>query len=547
MSRPKPNSPTKTDPPSPPEDGGRASARPVRPVPRRWFWRKVIGIPLVAILLGTMAARVWWGIHADAVLEGVLDEIRARGEPVTAAEMARKPVPEERIAAVLYQRADTLLEGELAKLPLDDVRHLYQDLSRHPDFRHKHRDWAGQILRRSQEPLRLCRRARSLPQAEWKHEPITSGDLGHALCLAAVSAHEDGRDAEAVEYLRDVLALARAQTHVHSLTGHLQYAGLCDLAVGAVEQIAPALRIADDDPATSPAAVRALIAELLAEGEWSGSLVNALIYERNVIHDKYERVKAGHVRADPYHPGPPALRDRCLLLAFRPMYVLDQARAVRYMDRFVQAARAGDWGAALSKLPGDAEYYDSGPRRLTHVMSSHLLLGSPAARPLLRSYRSLARRRMAAVAVAIRLHETAHGRPPAELGDLVGGALAAVPPDPFSPTAAPPRYKPATQPPLLYCLGPDRADDGGGFVLDTDGAIGTHGSNDELFFLDGKRPMGTPFWERRPLLVPGLGTEASYGPVPAAPGGQWRPTTSATAESAPAARPRRPGRPRSPR
>jgi hypothetical protein len=104
-----------------------------------------------------------------------------------------------------------------------------------------------------------------------------------------------------------------------------------------------------------------------------------------------------------------------------------------------------------------------------------------------RSFRTLANRRMAATALAIRLYEVDHGRRPASLNDLVPEYLPAVPRDPFAAEDRPITYAPDAAPPVLYSVGEDALDDAGRFELTQGGGVRLDAA-DLVYFLNGDRP-----------------------------------------------------------
>ena len=107
-------------------------------------------------------------------------------------------------------------------------------------------------------------------------------------------------------------------------------------------------------------------------------------------------------------------------------------------------------------------------------------------------YEGLATRRMAAVALAIRLYEIDHARRPAKLTELVPEYLPAVPADPF--VAGAKRaisYMPAAERPRLYCIRTDGKDDGGKYSDKPDEYVDRE-KYDLPFFLNGDRPGQRP-------------------------------------------------------
>src|SRR5687767_12106365 len=77
------------------------------PVPVRYWWLKRIFVAMVVVAIGLAGVRVWWGREADRRLQGVLDDIAARGEPVRAADLDPTGVPDAQNAAHYLGRAAT--------------------------------------------------------------------------------------------------------------------------------------------------------------------------------------------------------------------------------------------------------------------------------------------------------------------------------------------------------------------------------------------------------------------------------------------------------
>ena len=128
---------------------------------------------------------------------------------------------------------------------------------------------------------------------------------------------------------------------------------------------------------------------------------------------------------------------------------------------------------------------------MAHLVSS--ILTPSFDRSVLLHFRTLATRRMAATALAIRLYELDHGRRPASLDELVPAYLDALPADPFAADGRTFGYKPHAPSPILYSLGPDGRDDAGEYALRKRGGV-DEDQKDIPFFLNGDRP-------RRPLKL----------------------------------------------
>ena len=181
-----------------------------------------------------------------------------------------------------------------------------------------------------------------------------------------------------------------------------------------------------------------------------------------------------------------------MLRAFQRMLKVDEARSLRHMTGYIDAMREETFPAAAAKLPV-YEAPKSKIEMLTKLLSS--ILTPSVGRAVTLCYWQLAMRKMAAVALAIRLYEIDTGSRPEKLADLVGKYLPALPTDPFAADGRPLGYLPKAQKPRLYSIGQDGKDDGGKFALDKDGDVDRE-VLDLVFFLNaGDRPLPPCDWE----------------------------------------------------
>ena len=103
------------------------------------------------------------------------------------------------------------------------------------------------------------------------------------------------------------------------------------------------------------------------------------------------------------------------------------------------------------------------------------------------SFRSLAMKCMAGVALAIRLYQIDHGRRPATLAELLPKYLPKIPTDPFSPEGKPIGYQPNLPQPVLYSVSVNGIDENGQYELDSEKYVDWE-AKDYPFFLNGDRP-----------------------------------------------------------
>lgn len=103
-----------------------------------------------------------------------------------------------------------------------------------------------------------------------------------------------------------------------------------------------------------------------------------------------------------------------------------------------------------------------------------------------RHFETLARRRMAATALAILLFERDHGRRPSTLAELVPDYLLHAPLDPCAADGAVIQYRADVEHPVLYSIGRNGVDDGGETRLESSGMI-IVASSDIVFDLGGRK------------------------------------------------------------
>ncbi len=496
---------------------------------KRWSRWKTVLLVLALLIVGLVVARRRWGRHADKVLQAEIDAIRARGEPLDWLDFRPEPIYDEENAAELYGQAwaIALLDPALAAddeeaTRLERLWSMVSDLMCYPEFRREHAEDLRRILALSSDALALCRKARGLDKADWKLNfrgpavvvtipPLSrQRTLARLLCLAAITAHEAGDDAAAVEYLRDAFAAGRAVGKGPTLIHALVHLAIDALATSCVEEIAPALRVGGDRGAT-PEQVRKLIAELLDEKPIREAMVLGFMGERAMQFDTFERFRRGRMAGTGI--GLPS-RGGALLRAFQPMLKIDEARLLRHMTGIVDAMREETFPAAKAKMPV-YEAPKSKIEMLTKLLSS--ILTPSLNRAVALCYRQLAMRKMAAVALAIRLYEIDTGSRPEKLADLVGKYLPALPTDPFAADGRPLGYLPKAGKPRLYSISQDGNDDGGELALDSEGYINRE-ALDLVFFLNaGDRPVRPCEWED-PTSQPGATTVPASMPATAPAG-----------------------------
>ncbi|MGC9454900.1 MAG: hypothetical protein ACP5HU_08530 [Phycisphaerae bacterium] len=491
-------------------------------VPRRRSWSKWVFAGLVVFYAATVAGWFYWDHKADRMLRSEVEQVRSAGEPLDWAEFAPAPVPVEQNAAPLYDRAwDSLqrryrhIEDEIDWEEGKGLELLLDSFAGYPDLRQEHADDLEALLEMSQMSLKLCREARDRPKAYWEADYSRPGlelrlpplrpyrQLAVLLRVAAVTAHERGRDDEAVAYIRDIIHLSRSVQELPTLIVSLVSSGISETASLTTEEIIAELRVGDSSGAAARTDVLALMEELLDAQALHKSLTRGMVSERSIQYDTCERVLKGEFTTD---LGPGQLSTaRNLMKVISPVFKVDQALLLRSANVYVRATKAEDYPSAKRILSHSPDYRHIFTGNGLHGVAHPLLYTlHPALGAVFRSHwDTVATRRMAAVALALRLFELDNGRRPESLDELVPEYLSEVPRDPFDPDAHI-RYRPDDTP-VLYCIGPDGVDDGG-----MAGLSGRHSYEppDVLFYLNGDRPRPEPD-RQEPASTP------STKPVPA--------------------------------
>jgi hypothetical protein len=192
----------------------------------RWTGRlarkaaKPIGAVIVLLLAVHAVLMVVWGRQ----LENRLEQIRRRGEPVTCAELAPRPIPDSENGALVYERAFKLID---TRHEVDLVPARYYPISNYLSSTHEQASWnqlgptIRRIVRQAAPVYPLIRRATSYPkcsfQVNWTRGPsayfLHPGELLQIERLQvakAVVEAKDGHSDSAIDNLRIALRVCSA-------------------------------------------------------------------------------------------------------------------------------------------------------------------------------------------------------------------------------------------------------------------------------------------------------------------------------------------------
>lgn len=452
------------------------AAEPTDPFPPRFWWLKRLAAAGVVAAVALVALWHWWDREAQRRLDAYLRAARDRGEPLVAADFDPPAVPPDQDAVALYRQAVQGLTRPHARDVVEEavIPFTPAELGRLQTY-----------LQAESPSLAQARAARALPGRDgaalggqpllarrWSGPP-PSWQLVPLLHWQALYRHQTGDDAEAVEAVRDILALSDVTQRDTGYPYAAYMAGEVDhLAVNAVSQIAPTLGVQGDAAAStrprqnaaSAAQVGALIRELLDERPMQEALVRSIRLRRALALEALPSLTLG--------PGAPEL--------LKPAWKADAVNLMKRFDATVRAAGQPTYPAARATLPPPPPHRASRLESVARGVSRFDELD----RSLRWHYRRLGDRRLAAVALAARLYRANHaGDWPLTLESLVPVYLPAVPADPFDRQGGPLRYlltgpagtvsadgssappappgQAGTTGPVVYSVGEDGIDQGG--------------------------------------------------------------------------------------
>ena len=418
----------------------------------------------VLIVFGLLSLLACIVLYGEARFRGEINARHLRGQRILPEDFRWPAVPDD-------QNAATYLSAAADQLAMNAHQEWLIDHVDNGPLVPAQISCANRLLADKATALQAIRKARELDRVNW-HVKIISPVfeltlLSHwgkqrrnvdALHLIAVAEHETGREAEAIEHIRDILGVARAlEREPSGIVGHLVANALESVACDVGMRISPSVVV---DSSTARDQLNALIDELLDEQVSVKGLHLGIEWDRMMMTDE--------LRESSIRPLPRWLQ--------RQVGVWQSVPLMHAYDEIALASEGTDWHTIETKL--------------AHAQTSKngfagIALNS-APRALENQMRVTCFRRITATAMALRMYQLDHGGQwPATLQELVPRYLKSMPIDPFSPAHAAIGYLPG-DPPALYSVGVNEVDDHG----DRTGAMTTHGydpwrSPDAVFPLGG--------------------------------------------------------------
>lgn len=407
-----------------------------KPFPRRFWWLKRMSVGMILFVLLVCGLR-WWAI-ADARrrLDREVEALRAAGQKVLPADFVQTPIPDAENAATflrqaeaafqIYDNDDNALDSISFSLPLSPANQklIERVMAEHP------------------RTLECIRRARGCKDTNWGISflsPVISTllpELNEArrlaifTALSAFLAHEQGDDTEAVERVRDILAISRAVDREPFVVSHLVSIGIAQVASSAARSLAPVIKVRPDRAprgAATPAQIQALIDDLLPDPTACKALEDCLAGECMMGIDAVKWFSDSGSLDDfsQYFARVTPLGVPQWIPLFRPM-ILQEGRQIVHADAaWIDAARQPDATSAIARLPALTKNSSRGP-------IFPWLLGSPKNALFNRHFACLRTRNQAAILLAEKLYLEKHRHPASSIDELVPEFLPVVPDDPMS-------------------------------------------------------------------------------------------------------------------
>jgi hypothetical protein len=455
------------------------------------------------LLTAVVGGHGFWTWQAERRIDKFVAGLREGGEPVDMAAFApAQPVPDGQNAAIdLRAAGEAIAPDTEAWQSFVNTGALGLPLTEHEML------VIGSVVEANAQVFNHVAVARTRPTVEWTGVLPTQGRMSispwgqrgmgffrqrgvaQLLFAAALASHQMGDEAAALDRIEDLMFLAQATAERPTLRAQVGAMRIHDVALATLSEIMPDLKVAaaaaaakapgkaaaanaGTGPAT-PARVRAMIATLLDEGEVRGSMIRGLRAERarhieGVMTNGVLMRDPGALDAPPWADplAIPAPSSRIEGFVSRPVHL---ARAQRALERFNVAidafTAAPDLREFLAAFPesGPGGFNEAGEAVADRGEDNYARLLTATIQQIGRMhYVSMARRRTAALALALRLYQAERGDwPAAELSALVPDYVAHVPTDPLSSSGEPLIFVPDEHRPRVYSVGEDGIDDGG--------------------------------------------------------------------------------------
>ena len=431
---------------------------------RRRRWVKLISRTLSLIAVGLIVAHWFWARSAERNLDEQIRIYAAAGEPIYPADLNDEPLPESENAVLELREAGRLLKDSAVEWIT------FAQLNPGPPLSPKHMEIIFAVMQANRDALKHLDAAAAKSRIDWQmkfaspvlevrfEELNNSLHLASLLRAAALYAHQDGTEGEALVRVRQMLALSRIVDRQRRLSAHVTAASIAALAAKTASDIAPDLRVR----MPSARVLHDLIAEFLDDASLRDGQLRALYMTRVMFWDTAKTVAGGRGDLLSRGDGTGIAGGRIGCYANKPLLMNDGLWLVRYMSTLANAAKySADWPEFCQNAPPDA--VELLRNQSGHLIANRLLPDLP--RVIRVNYRASAECRLAGLALAAAWYAGDRaGVMPASLEELKPNYLPYVPFDPMAGGGKPLRLGGVAERRVIYSVGDDGVDDGGSEV-----------------------------------------------------------------------------------
>lgn len=380
---------------------------------------------MAGLFVMLLALRLWWGWEANRRLQAEIDRIVAAGEPIFPEDFnPKEKTPDEENAATYYNNAASAI------VMTADDENLLKLIREHPDQLPAKMESLKEFFRLNEGAINEIRRAGECSTVDWGlrfASPAVAAmfpnysaqrSVTRLMCGMAWHQHLVGDDRGAVESVHQALIHARFMTEYPTLIGQLVAIAITAFVIDVLERSIPTMMIevAPSAQVGTPAdigQIQSVIRELLNEEPSTRNFTRSMMHERMVFVDfcKVVTKNTGSF---------PALTGGAWPLAplgffTRPLIVSDAYIGTRIHHGVLEATRSPFYSLEIEKAL-DRERLSAVDRLLRPASTA--MLGSVEHSVALH-FRVRATRRMAAIALAIRLYKLEFAKEPDQLSDLV--------------------------------------------------------------------------------------------------------------------------------
>jgi hypothetical protein len=263
---------------------------------RRWIAPSLLILSLIAAIGAVLSWR-WWDRLANQRYESALADIRAAGFLVAPLDAAREPIdPAENGAVLLVDASKRIVNVD----GIDPPRFYSKPLK--PD----ELSYLKRFLATNTTVLEAARRARAMPKLRLDDDAIPAFDrydqlqqlrrLYGLLECAVTYSHNQSDDCAAIEYLRDMVCLAKAEES--SITMETSHGGviLRWLIANQAAEMSPEIRIGPNARDARREQIVQLIDELEDPSRAGANFGGLLMRQRGEILATIERHRDGPIQ-----------------------------------------------------------------------------------------------------------------------------------------------------------------------------------------------------------------------------------------------------------